>query len=166
MEPFNYVQEMWRLALKTELQGIWFWSGIYAFIVCTYSVVFQIRTRRWSVAEGELVKAGVGKFGARDRVLSNQDYVSKALYHYVVSGVVYEGVRVSPWIFVPSHNMRFILEKQMSSIQYHPNGKVKVFYNSARPQKSYLIIAGKAGIVITSIIGLAPLVFYVVKLHA
>jgi hypothetical protein len=157
----NYIQEMWRLALETESQGIFFWAGVYAFVVCAYSVLFQIRTRSWPVTDGELVQAGVRTFGTRDLVLSNQDYVSKALYHYRVSGVAYDGTRVSPWIFVASHNMRFILEKQMSSIQQYPSGKVKVFYNPKKPQKSYLIIAGKVGIVTTSLIGLAPLVLYV-----
>lgn len=165
MNPIYYVQQMWRLAMEAEPQGIWFWAGVYVFVVCTYSVVFQIRTRSWPVAEGELVQAGVKTFGSHDLVLANQDYVSKALYHYSVSGVVYEGTRVSPWIFVASHNMRFILEKQMASIQYHPNSKVKVFYNPTKPQKSYLIIAGKVGIVITSLIGLAPLVLYIFKYH-
>lgn len=165
MDPIDYLQDMWRLAMEANPQGIWFWAGVYAFVVCMYSVVFQIRTRSWPVAEGELVQAGVKKFGARDVVLANQDYVSKALYHYSVSGVVYEGKKVSPWIIVASHNMRFILEKQMSTIQYHPNSKVKVFYDPAKPQKSYLIIAGKVGLVITSLIGLAPLVLYILKYH-
>lgn len=162
----NYIQEMWRLALEAEPQGVLFWAAVYTFVVCSYSVLFQIRTRSWPVAEGELVQAGVRMFGPRDLVLSNQDYVSKALYHYRMSGVVYEGTRVSPWIFVASYNMRFILEKQMSSVQQCPNGKVKVFYNPKKPQKSYLIIAGKVGIVITSLIGLAPIVLYVFKYHS
>lgn len=166
MELLTYIQEMWQLSLAAKPQGILFWVGVYTFVVCMYSVLFQIRTRTWPSTEGELVHAGVTKFGARDFVLSNQDYVSSALYHYRVSNVVYAGKRVSPWIFVASHNMRFVLEKQMSSIQRQANGKVRVFYNPKKPQKSYLIIAGKMGIVITSLIGLAPLVLYVVKYHS
>ena len=166
MEFLTYIQEIWQQTLEAKPQGVLFWVGVYTFVVCTYSVLFQIRTRNWPSAEGELLQAGVKKFGARDFVLANQDYVSSALYHYRVSGVVYDGTRISPWIFVASHNMRYILEKQMSSIQRQANGKVKVFYNPKKPQKSYLIIAGKMGIGITSLIGLAPLILYVLKYHS
>ncbi len=60
---------------------------------------------------GELVEFGVGKFGATDWVKSDQEYISKTLYRYNVSGVNYDGTRISPWIFVASHNARFVLEK-------------------------------------------------------
>lgn len=165
MEFLPYIEEMWRLALEAEPQGVLFWVGVYTFVVCTYSLLFQIRTRSWPSVEGELVQAGVRMFGAHEFVLANQDYVSNALYHYRVSGVAYEGTRISPWLFVASHNMRFILEKQMSSIQRQANGGVKVFYNPKKPQKSYLIIAGKMGIIITSVTALTPLFLYVLKYH-
>jgi len=166
IELTNYFQDMWQLAIQGQTQGIWFGAALYVLIVCGYSLIFQIRTRYWPSIAGELVDFGVKKFGPTDRVKSDQQYVSKALYTYVVSGVAYEGTRVSPWIFIVSLNARFILKKHMSYIQRLPDGKVKVFYNPGNPKKSYLIIAGKAGIFITLVICALPIVSYYFKYHA
>ena len=163
MDLIIYFEEMWHLAIQGQKQGIWFWAAVYTFIVCTYSLIFQIRTRYWPYVQGELVELGVEKFGATDWTKSNQDYVSKALYSYTVSGITYEGTRISPWIFVASHNARILLEKQMSSIERAPDGKVKVFYNPNNPKKCYLIIAGKIGICITLLICLLPLISFIIK---
>ena len=165
MELIIYFQEMWQLAIQGQTQGIWFWAALYAFIICVYSLIFQSRTRYWPFAQGELAEFGVEKFGATDWVKSNQDYVSKALYKYNVSGVAYDGTRISPWIFVVSHNARIVLEKQMSSIQRFPDGKVKVFYNPNNPKKSFLIIAGKMGIFITLLISVVPLISFYFKFY-
>jgi len=96
---------------------------------------------------------------------SDQNYASKALYNYEVSGVNYEGARVSPWLMLVSYNLRFIIEKQMSYIQRSSDGKVKVFYNPNNPKKSFLIIAGKMGIGITLIISVLPLISFYYKYH-
>ena len=165
MELIIYFQDMWQLAIQGQAQGIWFWAALYTFVVCVYSLIFQIRTRHWPFTLGELAEIGVDKFGATDLVKSNQDYAAKALYKYNVSGVVYDGTRISPWIFVVSHNAKFVLEKQMSSIQRFPGEKVKVFYKPNNPKKSYLIIAGKAGISITLLISALPLILFYFKYH-
>jgi len=165
MELIIYIQDMWQLAINAEVQGIWFWAALYTFIVCVYSLIFQIRTRYWPFTPGKLSEFRVEKFGPTDLVKSDQDYKSKALYKYKVSDVVYEGTRVSPWVFVVSHNARIILEKQKSYIQCLPNDNVKVFYNPDNPQKSYLIIAGKASIYITLLISFLPLISYYFKYY-
>ena len=154
---------MWQLAIQGHKQGIWFWAALYTFIICTYSLVLQVRTRYWPVAQGELAKSRVEKFGATDLVKSDQNYVSKALYKFNVSGVTYEGTRISPWIFVASHNAMFVLEKPMSSIERLPDGRVKVFYNPNNSNKSFLIIAGKTGICITLLISVLPLISFYIK---
>ena len=82
----NYLQDMWHLAAQAEPQGIWFWAAAYAAVIFAYSVVYQLRIRNWPSTEGELVEAGVRKFGATDLIKSDQDYVSTALYRYSVSG--------------------------------------------------------------------------------
>ncbi len=124
------------------------------------------KNQHWHFIHGEIVDFGVEKFGATDWVKSNQDYVSKALYKYNVSGIGYVGTRISPWIFVTSHNARFVLEKQMSSVQLLPDGKVKVFLNPHNPKKSYLIIAGRIGIFITFFISVLPLILFYFKYYA
>ncbi len=166
MSQIHYFQEMWQFALQGKDQGIWFWATFYCFAVCSYSVVFQIRTLFWPSTPGERLDLEISQFGGPDASKSDQDYVSTALYRYKVSGEVYEGSRVSPWVFVASHNAKFILEKQISAIQHYPDGTVKVFYNPSNPQKSFLIIASKMGICITLTIGILPIILFYFKYHA
>lgn len=59
---------------------------------------------------GKLVGFDLENFGA-DAVKSDQEYIPKALYQYTVANVQYAGTRVSPWVFVVSHNAKFVLEK-------------------------------------------------------
>jgi len=165
MDLITYLQEMWQLAIQGKTQGIWFWAAFYTLILCSGSLIYQIRMRRWPDTKGQLVESGIRKFGGTERVTSNQDYVSKALYHYDVSGITYDGSRISPWVFVASHNARFVLEKQMSSIQRYSDGSVKVFYNLSNPKKSFLIIAGKAGLLVTLTIIVLPMILYILKYH-
>ncbi len=161
----EFVQEMWRLALEGKLQGIWFWGGIYALVLCLYSFVIQVRTRSWPWAPGALQEAGVEQVGGRDPATSDRDYTSKALYHYSVDGQQLEGTRISPWVFVASHNARAVLEKQLQAIQHLPQGGVKVFYNPSKPDKSYLIVAGRVGLLVTVLAGSIPLGSYCLKFH-
>ncbi len=154
---------MFELAAEGEPQGIWFWASIYILLVCFYSLWFQLRTRSWPSTRGELLQLGAEKFGAGDWATSSQDYVGKALYTYSVAERQYQGSRISPWVFVASHNARFLLEKQLSGIQACSDGGVKVYYNPRNPRKSYLVVAGPIGIVVTLLLGISPLVFYWLK---
>lgn len=160
-----YIGEMWQLASQRQLQGIWFWAALYAFFVCGYSIIFQIKTRYWPSVEGELVKAQVEKFGATDLVKSDQDYISKALYSYSVAGREYEGKRISPWVFVASHNARFVLQKQLGTIDRLPNDKVRVYYNPKKPHKSYLVVAGRLGISLTILFCTLPMLLYYFRFY-
>jgi hypothetical protein len=166
MEILNYSQEMFQIAAEGRAQGVWYWASVYALVVCLYSLWFQVRTRSWPATNGKLVQLGVKKFGASAPVLSNQDYVGDALYTYTVSNKLYEGSRISPWVFVASHNVRFMLEKQQSKVQMNVGGGVKVYYNPRNPKKSYLIVAGKTGIVVTMLLGILPLISYWMKYYA
>lgn len=165
LEIIIYIEQMWQLAIDGQKQGIWFWAALYILIVCTYSLIFQIRTRYWPFTYGTLVEFGIEQFGSSEYVKSEQDFVSKALYHYNVAGVTFEGTRVSPWVMVASYNARLLLKKQMSSVERTPDGKVKVFYNPKNPKKSYLIVAGKAGICITSVIAILPMVLFYIEYY-
>ncbi len=156
---------MWQLAVQGKAQGIWFFASLYTVVLCVYSIIFQVKTRFWPFVEGVLIEIGVDKFGKTEWVKSNQDYVSNALYKYNVSGVNYEGTRVSPWVVVVNHNAKFVLKKQMSSVQQLPDGKIKVFFNPKKPRKSFLIIAGKVGICITALISILPLVLFYFKYY-
>ena len=152
---FDYIQQMWDLALQGETQGVWFWVAVYAFLICGYSVVFQLLCRTWPSTKGQLISIGLDKFG-RAMVLSDQDYKTNALYTYQVKGKSYQGKRVSPWVIVASHNAQFVLKKQLSKVETYPNNQVKVFYKSSNPAKSWLILPSKLGIVITIAISMLP----------
>ena len=164
MKLVIYIQEMWQLAINGQAQGIFFWFALYMFIVCFYSLVFQVRMRYWPFVHGELLEIELEKFGA-SIVKSDQNFISKTFYRYRVSGVNYDGTRVSPWLMLVSYNLRFLIEKQMSYIQQSSDGKVKVFYNPNNPHKSFLIIAGKVGIVITLLICVLPLILFYFNYH-
>lgn len=161
----QYFQEMWKLTLQGEVQGIWFWLAIYTLLVGIYSLIGQIKTRYWPFVYGEIIDLGVKTLVGSDWDKSNRKYASKTLYTYNVAGVSHEGTRISPWIFVASHNGRFVLEKQLASIQRLPDGKVKVFYNPNNPKKSFLIVANKIGIFITFFIVLLPSLLFYTKYH-
>jgi len=107
----------------------------------------------------------VDKVGGTDPVLSHQDYAVRALYEYSVGGVVYQGIRVSPWVMLASHNAKILLEKQMRGIDKSEDGSVKVFYNPNYPKKSFLIKPGRIGIMITFILSVAPIWLYWIRYH-
>ncbi len=162
----DYLIEMWKLAASGDKQGISFFASIYAFLVLGYSVVYQIRVAMWPETKGELSKATVERVGGTELVTSHQNYASRSLYEYSVAGVAYQGTRVSPWVMVASHNARFVLERQLSHIGKNEDGTVRVFYNPNKPSKSFLIKPGKAGIVFTFILTMAPMILYWYFYHA
>jgi len=164
MESIIYFQEMWQLAIDGETQGFFFWFSLYTLIVCIYSMVFQIRMRSWPYTQGDLIELGLDTFGT-SFTRSDQDYKANALYNYSVSGVNYSGTRVSPWLMIVSHNLRFVLKKQMSYVLQSTDGKVAVFYNPNNPQKSFLIIPGKVGIFITLLISVLPFTLFYYKYY-
>jgi len=165
MAVLNYIQKMWQLAMNGDVQGIWFWGALYFLLLCAYSLIYQLRTRRWPSTQGELASLGIEKSGATTRVKSDQEYVSNSLYRYRVDGEEYEGVRISPWVFVASHNVQTVLKKQLESVQRESDGRVKVFYNPKNPRKSFLILPGPAGIAVTAVLGLCPMLLYWMKFH-
>lgn len=89
--------------------------------------------------------------------------MSSALYTYKVDGVLHEGHRISPWVFVTNKNARFILEKQMSKVKRTSDGSVMVHHHPTKPHASYLIPAGPLGMAITAGLGLLPLLLYILE---
>ncbi len=161
----DFVQTMWALALAGEIQGIWFFTAIYCFVLCSYSTLRQISNLNWHSTWGSLTRLQVDKFGAGEWAKSDQNYASSALYEYKVDGKNYTGKRISPWIFVVSHNAKFVLERQLKGAEIDNNGRVKVFYNPKNPQKSYLILPNIPGIVITLAIAIVPMISFYFKFY-
>lgn len=160
----DYIIAMWHLASEGGPQGVGFWIVVYAFAVCAYSLAGQWRSRRWPDTRGELAESGVKHLGGSD-YHTDQDHVTNVRYHYRVQGMDYIGNRVSPWVFVTNHNARGVLQKQLSFMQHLPDGGVKVFYNPARPQKSFLVLPGRIGMMVTAAAGLLPAVWYGWRFH-
>ena len=161
----DYVSEMFDLAAAGDTQGIWFWAAVYAALVCGYSVFHQLRVRRWPSTMGRLERLGLRKFGATEWARSEQDYVGDALYTYRVDGTLYEGSRVSPWVVVASHNARALLSWQQRGVEHGEDGGVRVYYDPARPGKSFLIVPGRVGLVVTVGAALVPAVTYLFRFH-
>ncbi|WP_339723022.1 DUF3592 domain-containing protein [uncultured Paraglaciecola sp.] len=159
MQMFDHVLQMWELALQGDRQGIWFWAAVYVFLIGGYSVLFQLRIRRWPSTKGHLKHLGLDKFGAAI-ILSDQDYRSDALYSYQIAGKTYQGKRISPWVIIASHNAQFVLKKQLSKVQTFPDGRVKIYYNPANPGKSWLILPSQFGVFATILISILPAFSY------
>jgi hypothetical protein len=160
-----HTQTMWEQLWQGEVQAIVFWGAVYCFVVGLFSLVYQLRIRRWPVASGVLAKAGVQRWGGPEWVQSDQQYSLDAAYVYRVDGRVYEGHRVSSWVMVASHNARFLLESQLKGVQRHADGTVSVFYNPKRPHKSYLIRPGMVGLLVTWILIVGPAFYYWQRFH-
>ncbi len=163
---FDYLSDMWALATAGNKQGIVFYIALYALVVLGYSALYQFRTAKWPSTRGVLLVAGIGKWGATEPVTSDQEYKATALYRYRVGEVDYEGSRVSPWLFIVSHNARFILKKQLDKLQRNDDGSIEVFFNPGKPHKSFLIKPGPVGLALTLCLALSPALVYWMSYHA
>ncbi len=150
-----------RAALEGDKQSLLLIAAVYMLLVCGYSVLYQVRMSRWPGVSGKLRYLDIELFGARERALPNRQYHADALYEYRVDGRSYENSKISPWVMVASHNVRFLLHRQLRRVSVGPEGEVIVYYNPRRPQKSALIKPGPVGQWITVLIGVAPLALYV-----
>ncbi len=150
-----------RAALEGDKQSLLLVAAVYMLLVCGYSVLYQVSMSRWQGVSGKLRHLSVELFGARERALPNRQHYSDALYEYRVDGRLYENSKISPWVMVASHNVRFLLYRQLRKVAVGPEGKVTVYYNPRRPEKSILIKPGPVGQLITAALGIAPSVLYV-----
>ncbi len=153
--------ETFQAALDGDKQSLLLIAAVYTLLVCGYSVLYQVRVSRWPSVSGKLRYLGVELFGARERALANRQYHSDALYQYSVGGRLYENSKISPWVMVASHSVRFLLHRQLRKVSVGSEGEVVVYYNPRRPEKSILIKPGPVGQLITVVIGIAPLALYV-----
>ncbi len=162
----DYLGLMWDSAINGQKQGIAFFASLYALLLLSYSVVYQLRVRAWPSAKGVLMKAALTKVAGTDNVTSNQEYAASAHYEFYVGDVAYQGRRVSPWVVVASHNAGFVLEKQLRHIRKHDDGTVDVFFNPKNPNKSFLVKPGNLGLAVTLGLAVAPMALYWFAYHA
>ena len=161
----EYLLQMWDLAKTGDKQGVVFFAALYAFVLLTYSLIYQIRIANWPSTTGRLIAADVDKFGVTHTLRSEQDYVSNALFEYTVDGATHQGTRVSPWVIVASHNAKFLLESQLNKINKNADGSIELFYSPSKPSKSFLIKPSVNGMVVTFVLAVAPISFYWQNYH-
>lgn len=152
--------EVFRSAVAGDTKAIWLLAAAYALIVCTYSFLYQLRMRNWRQTYGTLDKRDIAPFGTSSRPLSGRHYKARTEYRYEVDGCEYTGSRVSAWDMVASHNLRGLLRMQLRGVRFDENGKVRVFFNPTRPNKSILILPGVGGMLLTALVGLVPCLLY------
>lgn len=94
---FEYLQHMFDLASRKQLQGIHFWATVYVLVVLIGSLWHALRVRAWHHTEGQLLRLGICPLGSTDLGTADQDHVPLALYRYLVNGQAYEGREISIW---------------------------------------------------------------------
>lgn len=160
-----YLMEMFQAALNGVDQAIFFWIAAYAWLMCTLSVIWQIRVSLWPFVTGQLLRHGLEKVG-REAVPVEQAYQASAVYEYEVEGQPYTGSRVSYLVMTGSGGFKNVGETQLKGIQRLPDGSVKVFYNPRRAKRSMLVIPGVISITVTFGLSLVMPFFYYLKFYA
>jgi len=156
-EPMNLVdaiRDTISSAVDGDEQSILLLGAIYILLVCSYSVVWQMRMNLWPKVTGRLEELGLRKIGSTEWAITNQEYVSDALYTYRVGGKEYAGKRVSPWVMVATHNLGSLLRLQQKGVEVGRDNEVTVYYNPGNPAKSFLVRAGPFSQMFTALIGL------------
>ncbi len=156
---FDYLADMWHLALQGSRQGILFYGSLYCLLVCGYSVIFQMKIRSWPPTRGNLVRSNIGA-GVVNSEKSDQSFMIDVLYEYTVGGIKHKGNRLSGWLIWVTYNLRFLLQKQLEGITKNEDGSVIVFYNPNNPQKSFLIKPNSLGLAFTWVLAIFPMFYF------
>ena len=136
---------------------------IYAALVGLVGLAVCLRIRSWPAASGVLLSSGLETWGAAQRS-DEQDYEAVVRYRYSVDGEAFEGKRLSPTYMIASSNLRFLLNWQMSGITRRGADKVDVFYNPAKPEKSFLIKPGIIMLCFLAAITLISTIFLIMSI--
>ncbi len=133
--------------------------AVYSLIVGFYSLMCYLRISRWPSVVGKLESAGVEGW-TPSAVVSDRNYGAEVSYRYQIGGDDYRGSRLSPFLVVASHNLRFLLRHQMKGIEACAGGGVRVLYNPSRPEKSYLVAPNAVGYATIASVMFLPTVAY------
>lgn len=133
--------------------------AIYCMITGCYALLYCFRISRWPSVIGELAQKNIALWSPSN-VISDRNYSVQLSYTFKVDGKEYHGHRLSPFIIIVSHNLRFLLRLQMKHIEINDLGKVRVFYNPRCPEKSYLILPKAIGHIFTISFTFIPLIAY------
>jgi hypothetical protein len=157
----EYLQRMLDSVLRKELQGIHFWATVYVLIVLAGSLWHALRVRSWPHAEGQLLSLGIRPLGTVELGTRNQDYVPSALYRYQVNGQSYEGREISMWKMSASGVLKNAANLLPNQVRPNETGKVLIYYNPKRPNKSLLLRPGWASLSVLSVLIFFTAAFYI-----
>ena len=153
---FEYPKRMFDLLLLGDVQGILFLATAFVTLACLVSLAIQMKAARWQSVVGNLIKLELDGTGVRDHIGQGNYYID-AEYEYRVDGVNHKGRGVSLALIWTGKSMQFVLRRQMAAVQRQPDGKVLVFYDPKKPEKSYLIKPS----MLSKILTLVPIVFMI-----
>lgn len=139
-------------ALAGETGGLFACCFFLLGFACLWSMLYQIRIRGWPSTTGRMTEAGVKKFGPYKADVSSQQYKTSVGYEYEVNGAKYLGRHLSAWTVVASHNMKFILQRQLGDLREADS--VMVYYNPSRPSRAYLKQPGLLGMFVTLLLSI------------
>ncbi len=112
-----------------------------------YSLLMQLRMRRWPATRGTLLVSETTEFGATEYEPSHVDYINSVAYTYTVGNKSYTGNRLSPWVLTATHNLKFLLQRRLHGLT--AGGNVEVFYDPGHPGRAYLRRPGVVGMLVT-----------------
>ncbi len=143
--PISFVvkwcmQKFWTDLFNGEQYAVLSACIAYALLMGIVSITACCRIRRWPHTIGKLTEDGVSGIGSYDERM----HAARVRYEYSVDGIPYSGERLSPFIVRATGTT--MAEWQKGGIQRHESDRVTVFYNPARPHKSYLIVPSGAAI--------------------
>ncbi|MBI1394635.1 MAG: DUF3592 domain-containing protein [Betaproteobacteria bacterium] len=156
----DQIIEVFRRAAHGDVQAVFLVVSVYVFLGSVYSLVHQFRVDRWPSTKGKLIQGGSGNYGVKVLTRGNRDHPPNALYEYDVDGTHYFGARVSPWGSVASHNIKFILDRQIRGVGLDETGGVDVYYDPGNPRRSVLIRTGNISRLISVVLAVTPLALY------
>ncbi len=157
MEPIGKILIQ---ALDGDAESILLIFAVYFLLMGTLSLCYQLRVKKWPHKRGQLLRSRIAHVAGFEWDPGDKSYATDALYEYQVDGQTYQGQKVSPWVMVASHNVRFVLYKQLDRIEVGPGNKVSVYYNPQKPSQAILIKPGNLGIAVTVLVALVPLALY------
>lgn len=133
------MQIFWTDLLNGEHYALLSACIAYVVLMGIISITHYFRIRRWPHTVGTLTEDGVASFGS----YSDRMFAARVRYDYFVDGATYTGGRLSPFLILATGTR--MAEWQKGGIQRHGGDRITVFYNPARPNKSYLILPTAVG---------------------
>ncbi|MEM8769668.1 MAG: DUF3592 domain-containing protein [Pseudomonadota bacterium] len=147
MDVEPVLKQAFDAALGGQFEGLFACLFFLLGFANLYSLYYQQMVRRWPKIPERLVTAETERWGGEAFHISDQDYKNVVAYHYTVQGAEYSGNRFSAWVVIASHNLKWLLERQLDDLK--ESGTVDVIYNPARPEKSFLVRPGVFGMFVT-----------------